>query len=373
MKRRLVIFCTGGMGDIIMASPMIRQLTKTYSVTLVAKRWHHPAIMLRDVSTIYYEEIKGQNVISKNPQGKTDLNISESFFEATVRGDLWIVPLLDGDVIAGGQIKKSSFPVSIVDGKNMCRSDLLLLKYTDWDGGRYEFECSTTEDTEGYRITPSIALCSSAEKLRTLPVGAVQKILSRYSHINAAVIGAEKDYPRLPIQEICASRDINLDYRCDSRKDYASIQWKFKAVADSDLVIATDCGWAWIAMALKIPVVWLESRVSYERLIPKHYWDAVKLYKSYKISCDRMCQAGREEMLARIYGDSANRPRENWQFFNGGPKEFSLRLPDAQSHFDLACRQKENVPCLDYSEADVSQILSLAEELAPALKGCRIR
>lgn len=343
-----VIFGSPGMGEVIHITPLIAALR---SPTLVVKEWHVPIFdrLGWDVRTLSPGNYRPGRTIELTRADADALGLDHR---------PCIAPLVRGGVFIDGE----PAPTLVPGVMGRCPRHLSL---TEKMLTEYGIEGPT--DMHVSRIArpdhcPTLTIASSGEALRTVPPHVILGLLRRISGWRVNIISAVN-----PSEIEAANGGRNEVKACyPASLTPSEFEATLATVQRSHVVVAADCGWAWVSLASGIKTLIIESRDLLETLVPKNYWSphglAVILPSPKKLSCDRQCSAQR--LLAAMPPGVA-RPYEEFEDYRHMTPEWKDRHYISGYPRTLACWGTINPPCMDYDEATLDR---LAAQVLDALQ-----
>jgi hypothetical protein len=331
-----VIFGSPGMGEVIQITSLIAALK---SPTLVVKDWHLPIFdrLGWDVRTLSAGEYQPGRKVNLSRATADALGLDHRPCIAPI-----VRVLIDGELA----------PTLVPGVMGRCPRHLSL---TEKLMSEYGIEGSpilhVSRIADPRRQTLTIA--SSGEELRTVPTHVIAGLVSRLCgwdiHIISSLDPSE-------IAEITAVNDgrneINFCYPASLHpREFESA---LATVQRSHVVVATDCGWAYAAMASGIKTYILQSHVLFETLVPKVYWGlAEPVGPMTKLTCDRQCSAQR---LLAAMPPGVSRPYAEFEDYRHMTPDWKARYYISGYPRTLACWGTRNPPCMDYDSGTIDHL-----------------
>lgn len=343
-----VIFGSPGMGEVIHITPLIAALR---SPTLVVKEWHVPIFdrLGWDVRTL-----SGGRY---TPGRKVELTRAEA--DELGLGDRpCVAPIMRGGVFIDGEVT----PAWVPGVMGRCPRHCSLV-----DKLMTEYGIEGPTDMHVSRIArpdhcPTLTIASSGEALRTVPPHVILGLLRRISGWRVNIISAVN-----PAEIEAANGGRNEVKACyPASLSPSEFEATLATVQRSHVVVATDCGWAYAALASGIKTYILQSHVLFETLVPRAYWGPNGLAEPVgpmdKLSCDRQCSAQR---LLAAMPPGTTRPYAEFEDYRHMTPDWRDRYYISGYPRTLACWGTINPPCMDYDEATLDR---LAAQVLDALQ-----
>lgn len=213
--------------------------------------------------------------------------------------------------------------------KYMLKLKLMELKDTD------NFDC-TIRVPPYKKVAPSdqiIIYQGSREHLRKLPVSTISnfsnilpKAIYLVTQVTAAILRFNERgiryIPTDPCTDTSLTQIISL-FRTNPK-----------------VMIGPDAGLTQLALGYKIPYIWLQSRIPINAVIDIQYKNLYKVFSRKNLICEKACSGCKQ-----IVGD--NLP--HGMFHVRGEKFYK----------SLECQNNPLISCLDYSEDEIQEIVSM--------------
>lgn len=344
-KKLLYIGCPY-MGENLFGTPCMEILSKEYEITLITPRWSIP--IFKEYSFIKHvlpsEGNRNLDLANVRFPESTINSIKEIFSDPTnsyyiVQND-WdidIFNLYKLDNIIHQRI--STLPDKLLD-MTISRTKRYL----------YKMNLMTPEESKNYDCTirvpfykkpekksEEIVVCQgSSDYLRKLPNEVIKYFVDVVPN---AVFLVEKSTAKLLNFENNKIKHIITNP--SEEKNLLEVLSLYRS--EPKVVIGPDTGLIQLALAYKIPCIWLESRIRIDGIIDYQYKNLITLYRKYKVFCKQDCQS---RMYYKQIGG---------EIFERLPP---LVIPDIESR-SLVCRDYVAPSCLDFSKEEVLEIISL--------------
>jgi len=344
MTKKLLYIGCPYMGENLFGTPCMEIFSKEYEITLITPRWSIP--VFKEYSFI-------KNILPSEGNRNTSL-VNVKFPESTIQSikqifcdteNSYFVAQNDWDVNVFKRYEINHIkPLSMIPDKdldmNMSRTRRYLHKMmlmSPEQSKNYDCTIRLPEYKITQNVNNNIIVCQgSGDYLRKLPNEVIKYFMDVVPN---AIFLVEKstaallDFDRNKINYILTSpsEENNLLKIIDLYR------------SSPKAIIGPDTGLVQLALAYKIPCVWLESRTRVDGVTDYQYKDLIKVYRKKEVFCKQDCQA--RVFYKQIGGD----------VFEYLPKE---KFIETESRF-LYCRKYAAPSCLDYSKKDIEEIISL--------------
>jgi hypothetical protein len=337
-----IIFGSLGMGEVIQITPLIAALR---SPTLVVKDWHVPVFdrLGWDVRTLSPGNYRPGRTIELTRADADTLGLDHR---------PCIAPLVRGGVFIDGE----PAPTLVPGVMGRCPRHLSLSEKTLAEYG--------VEGSAGMHVSRiahpdrcrTLTIASSGEELRTVPPHVILGLVRRISGWQINIIGSINPSEIAEIEAVNGGRN-EITVRYPASLTPGEFEAVLATVQRSHVVVATDCGWAYAALASGIKTYILQSHVLFETLVPRAYWGPHGLAEPVgpmsKLSCDRQCSAQR--LLAAMPPGVA-RPYAEFEDYRHMTPDWRDRYYISGYPRTLACWGTINPPCMDYDEATLDRL-----------------
>lgn len=177
----------------------------------------------------------------------------------------------------------------------------------------------------------------SKECLRKLPIETISNFTKKLP--NAVYLVEEVTAKKLQFKERGIRFLLTLPY---TEKTLENIITLFES--QPKVMIGPDSGLTQLASGYKIPLIWLQSRIVLENVIDSEYKKYCKIYLKSKLTCKQNCLGCLATKVLKTNISSL------------GLFEINEKIT---AHKDLECYKNEAPVCLQYTEQEVEEIISL--------------
>lgn len=346
MKKKLLYLGCPYLGENLFGTPCIELLSKEYEITLVTPRWTVPFFKNYSfISNIVPSDgIRSQFVENVRLHMSSLKQIERIFSD---RSNAYYISQHDTDVKMFRAYNMDYFvELPTIEDKELSstisrtRKYLTKMKLMDTiDPTTFDFTIRVPSYDIPSQSSGDMVICQgSNDKLRRLTPGTIYnftKVAPNAIYLVEKNIAQLLDFNHRKIKHIITSpsEETNLE------KMISLFQSRPR------VVIGPDTGPIHLALAYKIPTIWLETRLRVETIIDYQYKDLVTLYRKTRIFCNQDCNA-------RLFGKQLNA-------FNMMETLPTLTEKETEpNHLD--CRKRLFPSCVDYTMDEVNEVLSLS-------------
>ena len=342
-----IFFGSAGMGEVVHATPLLRQIS---GATLVVREWHRPIFdRIPDLNVEVYPEDtvfrRAEAILPRSFADRIGLD-SRPAFSTHMRNGVFIgedKPKLWVSGVDGGVP-----PHQPLSGKMMRRYGLDPKQDSD-----LAFEVSRI----GVSKPRVLTLASSGEILRTIPFPVIRELVRRLLGWKIQIISVLSTEQKAELLEANLGRN-DLFFMYPSGFTASAFAETLTAVQNSSVVVSTENGWSNCAVASGIKTIILQSHVLFESLIPRHHWSHTSPFVRSDLSCDRQCSAQRILAPNPVYP----RPQIEWENYSALTPDWVSRIycnPEAHYPTTLACWDNRNPSCMSYTTEEIERLCAM--------------
>jgi hypothetical protein len=224
----------------------------------------------------------------------------------------------------------------------VCRTRKYMLKlqlHSLQDSFNYDYTLRCPTFFSNTRSNDIIIYQGSKEKLRKLSIPTIERFLNVLPHA-IYLVNTETAIKLNFEQKKIKYKLIDSNIK-NSINDIIHIFEKSPKV-----LIGPDAGLTQLAIAYKIPLIWLQSRVVIDWIVDPMYRKYCKVYSKKNLICDQTCLGCVGSKHIKKYN------------VNG---IFTLPQLAFVKVKDLACRHDPLISCLEYSNSEIQEIVELIE------------
>ena len=275
--KKLVYFAPCALGELIQQTPLIEALSKDYDVTIYGPQAYVPAFNRLGICD--YKSIVPW--LDEKVHGHKDLGIPWAYRETIhlvenpCEGKAWVrtqpcTSVLVGGEVPPGQVQPSKGFLPGSHSRNLLN--------------RFGFNCDSTklhinEHPQAPRIEVAILSGPSWDNTRRIP-GEVIRNLCEQIPYPCHLVGAYQSDPP-PVTGECAVGEGLTS---------GAVKKALSLVGRSTVVVGTDCGFAYAALAMGKRAVIIQSRAAMEHLVPANYQSTAFPFRKLNLGCDLVCK-----------------------------------------------------------------------------------
>jgi ADP-heptose:LPS heptosyltransferase len=334
MKPKLLYFSSDGLGENIFATPTLKFLSEHYDIDFVIKE--HYSLFFENykfIKLIKVPKIKDWGNIERHKDYFSQyLNFNEydfitSHFQRIV------------DNCKNLKIDTISNIKNVPEQLSCCEN--YLQKFGGDISSQNTHFCEIDEvKFDGFKKI--ILYMGSNENIRRLPVEYYNEILKFLNYNFSDEYKIYCIYNNKYESEIL-NYGIHLKLN-NSSEDSKIILDLFKSGVS--LMIGPDSGLTQVALTFKIPQIWIETRDRLESIIPKYYYNIIKVFRSELPNCLRHCKA-----------------RTHFKLYGSHIISKSIYSKEAVEFENLPCKNEINSHCLTFSSSDYKKLNELISSL----------
>lgn len=282
MKEPLAYYAPPAFGELIQQTPLVEAFSHKYDVTIYGPQAYVPAFNKLDIceyksiSPWLDEKVHG----SKNlgvPWKFTDIihlnSAPQSLDQVFCAPNRPCQPL--ASIVVNGHVPHNQIKPS---GEFLPGSHSRNLLY------RFGFDCDSIRlHINKYPKAPTteVALLSGPlwDNTRRMPASVVEGLCQKISY-PCHLVGAYTGTPPRITGEYAVGQELTAD----------AVRKALELVGRAEVVVGTDCGFAYAALAMGKRVIIIQSRASMEQLVPANYQANAFPFRKLNLRCDLVCK-----------------------------------------------------------------------------------
>tara|TARA_A100001201_G_scaffold116354_1_gene100002 strand:+ start:4577 stop:5599 length:1023 start_codon:yes stop_codon:yes gene_type:complete len=337
--KNLFVFGTNALGENIKTTPVIKAFSSKYNIIFVPVP-HAPMfeICLSDIPFLTYKDLLGRQYEEKKINNRKTLVLNTKL-KHHFENSSWIAPnwqdviFQDGTPLPGGIFKSENHEVfPELSYLPLCNRHLAMYGFSPTEDRLYISPINTSVNPDG------VCFVNSGDDSRRLSLPTIEKLDYKLQDITVNFVG--KKLPKEIDLQISGTKVTSRD---SPTHEYThSI---LKIISESKLIVGTDNGFLFTAMAMGKPTILLRSRGGHhgtgarEKKYRREMWGCMPLRYSNRPFFEK------QDKLMCGFGCLNSIPVSS--------------LPCIKNAKDRSCE------CLDYSEEDIDSLSQLIIKIFP--------
>ena len=331
--KNLFVFGTNALGENIKITPVMKAFSSKYNIIFVPVP-HAPMfeICLSDIPFLTYKDLLGRQYEEKKINGIKTLVLNNKL-KQHFENSSWIAPnwkdviFQDGTPLPGGIFKSENHEVfPELNYLPLCNRNLAMYGFSPTEDRLYISPINTSVNPDG------VCFVNSGDDSRRLSLPTIEKLDHKLRGVTVNFVGK-----KLPKEIDLKISGTKVTSRNSTTHEYThSI---LKIISESKLIVGTDNGFLFTAMAMGKPTILLRSRGGRYGKGPRE-----KKYRKEMWGCVPLGYSN------RLFFEKQNKLMCGLGCLNPIPVS---SLPCLKNAKDRSCE------CLDYSEEDIDSLSRL--------------